>query len=68
MKICESRLMVSLSAFFGYQERALMILFVNKSCLIVVFVILCTGVVKLLAHIIGRLIETAPSWSGVVLL
>lgn len=67
MKICESRLMVSLSAFFGYQERALMILFVNKSCLIVVFVILCTGVVKLLAHI-GRLRETAPSWSGVVLL
>lgn len=61
MKICESRLMVSLSAFFGYQERALMILFVNKSCLIVVFVILCTGVVKLLAHIIGRLRETAPS-------
>lgn len=31
-----------------------MILFVNKSCLIVVFVILCTGVVKLLAHIIGK--------------
>ena len=45
-----------------------MILFVNKSCLIVVFVILCTGVVKLLAHIIGRLREAAPSWSGVVLL
>jgi len=45
-----------------------MILFVNKSCLIVVFVVLCTGVVKLLARIIGRLRETTPSWSGVVLL